>query len=183
MANAYSMDELLEFLNLASDRGLMPSATTMALSVAVRNVFGVLTEDERKNLDSIDLASAVKRFTTKRAREFSPGSLKEYGRRVQRAVELYQQWRNDPSNFSVKTKVTKSVARKPRWSGVEELQPASVTEPAGIESAAPTRNGGYTSSISIRANWIVTLSNIPGDLSAAEAERIAVFVRHLAVTN
>ena len=50
MANAYSLEDLLEFLDHASDRGLIPTATARALAVAARNVMGVLTDEERRDL-------------------------------------------------------------------------------------------------------------------------------------
>ena len=46
MANSYSADDLLEFLDHAGDKGLMPAATAQALAVATRNVMGILAEDE-----------------------------------------------------------------------------------------------------------------------------------------
>ena len=46
MPQAYSVDDLLEFLDHAGDRGLMPAATAQALAVASRNVMGVLGEQE-----------------------------------------------------------------------------------------------------------------------------------------
>jgi hypothetical protein len=45
MENAYSVDDLLEFLDHAGDRGLMPAATAQALAVASRNVLGILGDE------------------------------------------------------------------------------------------------------------------------------------------
>ena len=46
MANGYSADDLLEFLDHAGDKGLMPAATAQALAVATRNVLGILSDVE-----------------------------------------------------------------------------------------------------------------------------------------
>ncbi|MGH7710527.1 MAG: hypothetical protein ACREOG_04555, partial [Gemmatimonadaceae bacterium] len=70
MANAYSMDDLLDFLDHAGDRGLMPAATAQALAVATRNVLGVLSDQERANLDAQDVEAVIRRFNNKRARDF-----------------------------------------------------------------------------------------------------------------
>lgn len=176
------MEDVLDFLSHASDRGLMPAATATALGVAVRNVLGVLTDEERHDLGQLDLDAVVKRFNNKRARDFSPSSLKEYGRRVQRAIELYQRWQNDPANFAVKTRATSTGNRKQR-NGDGTPQQSEVALQLGREqTAAPaTPNGGYASSIPIRPNWVVTVTNIPVDLTVAESERLTKFIRMLAV--
>lgn len=117
MKTEHSVDDLLDFINHAGDRGVMPTATAQALAVAARNVFAVLDDKERKNLPLEDLDGIIRRFNNKRAKDFNPASLKAYGQRVQRAVEMYLQWKADPANFSVKTRATSSshasVAEKP----------------------------------------------------------------------
>lgn len=190
MANTYSMEDVLDFLSHASERGLMPPATVTALGVAVRNVLGVLTDEERGDIGSLDLAAVIKRFTNKRARDFSPTSLKEYGRRAQRAIDLYRQWSSDPANFSVKTRAT-NAGRKRQRNGSESASPAPAAEWRAIDSLEPYQSpsapislplsGGYTTSMPIRTDWVVTVSNLPPDLTPAEAERLAKFIRLLAV--
>lgn len=177
MANAYSADDLLDFLDHAGDKGLMPAATAQALAVASRNVFGVLSDDERKDLGKLDIESVVKRFTNKRARDFNPKSLKEYGRRVTRALNLYLTWREDPANFTVKTRTTvNSRKRGNSHPGAEDDNTFSAAT-----SEPPSRPGGYQTSIPVRPGVVLTLQNVPHDLTKAEAERLAAFVRMLAV--
>jgi len=178
MVNAFSLNDLLDFLDHAGDRGLMPTATATALAVASRNVFGVLSEQERTNLAAQDIAAVVKRFNNKRAKDFNPSSLKEYGRRVQRAMDLFLNWREDPANFTVKTRATSTVRRKEKASNSQGTpgSPGQATEPA--PSMGPD---AYQSSVPVRPGLVVTLSNIPFDLTTTEAERIASFVRMLAV--
>jgi hypothetical protein len=74
MTNAYSTDDLLEFLDHAAKRGLMTTATAQALAVASRNVLGVLTAEERADLSRLDIDAVVKRFVNKRAKDFNPAS-------------------------------------------------------------------------------------------------------------
>jgi hypothetical protein len=116
MANGYSTDDLLEFLDHAGDKGLMPAATAQALAVATRNVLAILSEQEKADLSQLDLDTAIKRFTNKRAKDFNPTSLKEYGRRVRRAVELFLNWREDPANFTIKTRTTSAPRKKDKGS-------------------------------------------------------------------
>jgi hypothetical protein len=178
MANAYTVEDLLKFLDHAGDKGLMPAATAQALAVASRNVMGVLSEQEKKDLSQQDMDSVVKRFNNKRARDFSPSSLKEYGRRVHKAVDLFLKWREDPSNFTVKTRAT-SGSRKKDQSQETAAGPDSAESPA--DGVGMSRPGTYHSSIPVRPGVVVTLANVPHDLSKAEAERLANFVRMLAI--
>ena len=178
MANGYSMDDLLEFLAHASDKGLMPAATATALGVASRNVLGMLDDSEREDIRNLDLDGVIKRFTNKRARDFSPTSLKEYGRRVRRAVDLFLSWRGDPANFTVKTRATNS-RKKDRPARSEPLLGLHEEGDAPVTPAYDA--GGYKSAFPIRPGTVVTVSNIPSDLTAAEAERLAKFVRMLAL--
>lgn len=177
MANAYSAGDLLEFLDHASDKGLMPAATAQALAVATRNVLGILSDEEKADLSQLDLDAAIKRFSNKRAKNFNPASLKEYGRRIRRAVDLFLSWREDPANFTIKTRTTSAPRRRERGSGNGE----PVAREAPMEQIPDDVAGTYRSSLPVRPGLVVTLSNVPYDLTSAEAERIARFVRMLAL--
>lgn len=179
MANGYSVDDLLDFLAHAGDKGLMPAATASALGVATRKVLSVLDSPEREDVRRLDVDGVIKRFTNKRAKEFNPTSLKEYGRRVHRAIDLFLSWRADPANFTVKTRATSTARKKDRPS-----RPETVTreiDQKDDSATAPRDDGGYQSSFPIRPGTVVTVLNIPSDLTPAEAERLAKFVRMLAV--
>ncbi len=177
MANGYSADDLLEFLDHVGDKGPMPATTAQALAVATRNVLAILSDEEKVDLSRLDLDTAIKRFTNKRAKDFNPTSLKEYGRRVRRAVALFLNWREDPANFTVKTRTTNAVRRKDK--GYANGEPATRDTPA--EQLPEEAAGTYRSSVPVRPGLVVTLVNIPNDLTRAEAERIATFVRMLAL--
>jgi len=188
MQNGHSLEDLLDFLSHAGERGLMPTATAQALAVATRNVFSVLDDAERSSLPFDDLEAVIRRFNNKRARDFNPASLKEYGRRVRRAVEMYQQWKSDPANFTVKTRSTNTSKKKEKVNGrtAPAGQPGAIqdsVEPALATNAAPVTAGsvtGYQTAFPVRAGHVVVVANIPFDLSQSEAERLAQFIRLLA---
>jgi hypothetical protein len=121
--------------------------------------------------------SVVKRFTNKRAKDFNPSSLKEYGRRVHRARDLDLNWREDPAIFSVKARATTNARKKDRS---PELAAASDTVEGDLE-VAPRTLGTYQTALPVRPGVVITTSNIPHDLSSTEAERLASFVKMLAV--
>lgn len=177
MTNAYSAHDLLEFIEHAGDKGLMPAATAQALAVATRNVVGILSDDEKADLSRLELDAAIQRFTNKRAKDFNPTSLKEYGRRIKRAVELFLSWREDPANFSIKTRAGSAPRKKEK--GSESSDPAK--REVSTDDISDEIAGTYRSSVPVRPGLVVTLVNVPDDLTSAEAERIAQFVRLLAL--
>ena len=179
MATNYALDDLLSFLIHASERGLIPAATAQALAVASRNIFAVLTDHEKTDIRTLNLDKIIKRFTNKRAKEFSPSSLAEYGRRVRKAVELFVAWRNDPTGFTVTTRSTGRVAA---LSGVSGASARALGATLSVDPAqTPCGEGNYETTIPVRPGQLVTISNLPRDLSKAEAERLVEFVRMLAV--
>jgi hypothetical protein len=188
MQSGHSVDDLVDFLNHAGERGLMPVATAQALAVATRNVFSVLDEAERADLPLDDLEGIIRRFNNKRARDFNPGSLKEYGRRVRRAVDMYQQWKHDPANFTIKTRATSTPKKKERGTdrlGASAASRASADDaefpaPPALPIGSTATAAGYQTAFPVRQGQVVTIQNIPFDLSAAEAERLAQFIRLLA---
>lgn len=179
MANGYSVDDLLDFLEQASDKGLLPAATASALRVATRNVLSVLNGPGRDDVRRLDLDGVIKRFTNKRGGEFSPSSLKEYARRVRRAIELFLSWRGDPENFAVKTRATSAARKRDRLRRPETMTLGIDQRGASVTAQRDARI--YHSSFPIRPGTVVTVLNIPSDLTPAEAERLAKFVRILAV--
>jgi hypothetical protein len=177
MPNAYSVDDLLDFLDHAAKRGLMPAATAQALAVASRNVLGVLMDDEKKDLAQVDIDAVVKRFTNKRAKDFNPSSLKVYGQRVHKAVRLFLDWRKDPASFTVKTRTPRGTAKRRNGSPDDRSQTPDV--PA---AAVPVQiDGTYQPALPIRPGVVVTLLNVPVDLTSAEADRLAGFIKMLVI--
>lgn len=181
MQDTHSADDLLDFLTHAAERGLMPAATAQALSVATRNVVSVLDDAERADLPLDDLDGIIRRFTNKRARDFNPATLKEYGRRLERAVSMYLRWREDPASFTVKTRATKSPKKKERGQPARQSEaPVSQPTPGEPSVRAVSDGSGYGTAFPVRPGQVVTIGNVPHDLTAAEAERLAQFIRLLA---
>lgn len=189
MKGEYTLEELLDFLVHAAERGLMPAATAQALAVATRNVFAVLDDTERTGLPLDDLDGIIRRFHNKRARDFNPSSLKEYERRVRRAAELFLQWKQDPANFKVPTRSTPTSNKRGKNGAragdssrhTSAMAPADVAVPEDT-SAAPVSSASaavYDTKLPVRPGHMVQLSNLPFDLTVAEAERLAQFVRLL----
>lgn len=190
MKNPYSLEALLDFLTHASQRGILPTATAAALTVAARSVLGMLNPDEQHDLRTTNLDSAINRFNNKRAEDVSPASLKEYGQRTRRAVEHFLRWHDDPENFSAKTRQTKKRAAllnkgqaSPQQGGADtydaqQVESRTVMEPQVVDQEKLEL---YDTAFPIRPGVVAWLTNIPYNLTKAEAERLAQFVRMLAI--
>lgn len=181
MSQVHSVEDLLDFLSHAGDRGIIPVATAQALGVAVRNVASILSEEERRSLPLDDLDPIIRRFNNKRARDFNPGSLKEYGRRLKRAAEMYIRWREDPANFTAKTRATQQSKKKERPSTSKAIE-TEAAQPVAQDAfvRATVSLTGYSTAFPVRQGQVVTVDNIPHDLTTAEAERLAAFIKLLA---
>lgn len=179
MSSVLLSDEgLLVFLDVAATRGALPRATAAALTVACRRVMEVLTAKERANLLNVDPAAVIKRFDHKFADRFSARSLKDYGRRFERALELFKQWNASPSNFSAPMRLTRRARQHPATLAPTREQTSVLTEG---HTAPPPGASSFHSSFPVRPGTVVTLLNVPTDLTRAEADRLAQFIRMLAV--
>ncbi|MEP6833819.1 MAG: hypothetical protein ABJB74_10500 [Gemmatimonas sp.] len=161
----------------------MPAATAQALAVGSRNVFGILSDKEKEDVRKLKLDDVIKRFTNKRAKDFNTGSLKEYGRRTKKAIELFTAWRADPTNLNVKTRVTqtRATSRPPTYLAEARADdaPSAYAQP-NAEHAEWTGNA-YQTTLPVRAGHLITISNIPTDLTKAEADKLAGLIRMLAI--
>ena len=183
MATEFGTDAVLDFLVHAGERGLLPAGTASALAVGSRTVFAILEDDEAADLRAVDLNAIVARFANRRARDFNPSSLKEYGRRAHRAWALFSAWKADPANFSPKSRATAAkTAREPKSRNGRptiDVAPSPLAVPTPHELPVNESLGLYTTAFPIRRGHLVTLGNVPADLTVEEAERLASFVRLL----
>jgi len=189
MGEGHTVEELLDFLTHAGARGLMPAATAQALAVATRKVFAVLEGAEGTGLPLDDLEGVIRRFHSARHRDLTPSSLTEYERRVRRASALFLQWKQDPARFTVPTRATSPSTMRRNTSarrGVSSRQApanASTEHPVPVDTLSPpvtpASSTVYDTTLPVRSGHMVQLSNLPVDLTRAEAERLAQFVRLL----
>jgi hypothetical protein len=179
MPDGYSTGDMLDFLEHAAERGMVPAATAQGLAVASRQVLSVLADGEGDDVRKLDLDSVVHRFHNKRARDFSPGSLRTYEQRTRRAIDEFLTWRADPANFRAKTRapVRRTAVMEQGIDNAGNHSVHSEVPPPYVVSRA----SGYQTSFPLRPGYLITIANVPQDLTPAEAERMAQFVRMLAV--
>jgi hypothetical protein len=185
--NMYSTSDVLDFLEHAGDRGLMPPATAQALAVACRRIFEILDDGERADVRKLDLDELAQRFANKRASDFRPDSLKEYQRRLKRAVDGFISWREDPTSYRAPRRASKS-SKDTKQPGVRSSAQLSEDHPTVANSSrsrddhAPAAHRVsdadryFDTNFPLRAGHVVTVRGVPIDMTKAESDRLAQFL-------
>src|SRR2546421_13060982 len=94
-----SGQDLVDFLDYASDKGLMEANTAASSKTAVQKVLGMEGDLSQIDVASLDLDQLLRRFETKFKSDFTPGSLNTYGSRVRGAVANFLAWSHDPAGW------------------------------------------------------------------------------------
>jgi len=176
MAEDFSKQALLNFLEYEKAKGLVKEATIASRKAAVNAVLGILDDDETSDVRAIDLDAAMSRFANKREGDFSPDSLRVYKSRVLNAIEDFARYRENPAGFKPGVVMRQRSAPKPASSPVQPQQRAQISVD---ESVQP---GAVSFPIPIRPGTVVKLVGIPSDLTRREANKIANIVMALAMS-
>lgn len=172
---------LLSFLDWAGRTGEMNPATARAWAATARAVLAVEAEPDTVDVRGLDVESLLDRFQMLNRTKYSSGSMTTYRSRFRQAVSAYQLWLDgDPGWKPAKTR-SNGNARKA--SKKAEQQSEAVTPAA--EPVAPEASHAHSSprmvayDMPLRPDMLVRLT-LPVDLTSADAERVAAFVRSLA---
>ena len=175
-----SVSDLEAFLSYLGEKGLLTPAAAASRRAATGKVFGVLSDNEREDVFSLDLEQVVGRFTNLHGKEYKPGSLQAYVSRVRASLDDFRRYVDDPVNF----KMTKSTAPKQskgagataknvktQTDDAEAAPQASATMPA-LETVFP---------IPIRDGVVVKIYGLPFDLTESEANKISAVIKAMAL--
>jgi len=186
MDKQYSYKALMEFLEYVENHGLWKANTAVGYRSAASKVAGDLTEQEADDVRQIDLDLLFQRFMNRNRVKVSPGTLATYKQRLQKAIGEFQRYREDPIGY----KPSVGGGRSPSGDGgSRSAKPARkrpVTEPAATTpSTAATPSGpSGTQMLNIpfplRPDFLASVQ-VPRDLKKTEADRLAAFIKALAV--
>ena len=182
----YSLDGFNKFLDYVVDKGLMKPDTAKGRKRAANAILGILGPDECSDLRSIDIDQVAQRFANLQGSEFKPASLREYQNRTRSALADFFDYVEDPISFKPSAKQRK---RKGAENGEKPTKKASGRSSRGT-AKNPVDSHDKTDThdklvfpIPIRPGLIVEVSNIPEDLTSAEANKISAVVSALAVAS
>ena len=175
--------DLLRFLLQAVADGHLNAATGNAQRVAVAKILtlaGALDEIDVRNLDVEGLLS---RFSEAHRADYTPASLATYKTRFRNAVAMYLAWLAGRSDWP-------SVIRpRPGWTsqrkgpmGGRDVQVELTTGQSDDGRSGRVRAGSSQTVIHqlpLRPDLLVQVE-LPVDLTQADADRVAAFVRSLA---
>lgn len=180
-----SVHEVIEFLDIVSDKGFLNANTAGSRKTACKKLFGVL-DDEQQTVEyvlgNIDVVKA--RFSNLN-KSVSGNTVDMYGQRVLLALNGFLQWRDDRAGWekSVSTKrSTRSVSgdkktrsRAPR----KQRKTPRAQEGAGrkIDSGQETQDRGVRLvKFPLRTDFELEVKLPRNGLTVAELQRVAYFL-------
>lgn len=179
MSNGRSTADLLKFLDYLAEKGLMPAATAASRKASANKMLAVLSEEESRDITTIDMEEVALRFHNKNGQQYTPGSIQTYKSRVGSAIDDFRGYLANPLGFKTSSKPRQRMRpSKERAESAtstastgnrsqETLQQSSATTPA---SATP---GLSILPIALRPELTIQIAGLPFDLSRAEAQKLA----------
>ena len=182
----YSKAALERFLNTAEEQGLLNGNTVSGWKYAVARILEdyQLSDDMR----AVDPGTAVTRYHHKHPGVMKGTSLKEYQRRLTRALADFQVFVGDPTKYAGRgrgptettgngTKLKAKSVGKKRVKVVEPTEEPVEVERYRLERVPPIV--GLRLEFPMRPDFLVTVM-VPRDMKVYEARRFADFIMTLA---
>lgn len=171
---------LQEFLAWAGRTGEMNPTTADAWAVACRRILGVEEDPEGVNLRSLDIDRVTSRFENLNRTKFTSSSMSTYKARFASAVAAYLAWLDNEPWKPASRKASKPRSPRPAGSdgAVGSNDGADLVQPAP-PPAHPAGALVVTYRVPLRPDLMIEVA-LPTDLTVADADRLAGFVRALA---
>lgn len=178
---------LIAFLTWTIEKSELPAATASAMRTASAKVLSVDEGWEDLDLRNVDTEDLLRRFTNRSRSEYTEKSLAVYRQRFLKSVGMYLAFLSE-GDWRPRNGRTPVTARNgtPRNGGARHSE--AKAEPA--PSPAPTPAVAHTP-LTAHAEGLIEYPfpvrpglrarlNLPEDLTPAEAERVAAFIKTLA---
>jgi hypothetical protein len=175
--NHYTPERLMAFLRDAAIQGRLNPAVAKSRQSAIEQLFVELEPAERADIRRIDVDRLCQRLHKLQDSSIRPEVVMVYNKRVQAALADYFAWLDDPQGFSSiggdgfrKEKrhapSDQEVAREQK--ALEEITLAASEWPADLVA------------VPLREDRTVYVQNLPLDLTAREARKIARVIQAMA---
>lgn len=174
----YCLERLQDFLREAPMAGLLNPAVAKSRSNALEQIQRELTQDERADIRQIDVDDVCARLHKIEDSSVRPEVVDLYNKRLKATLTDYIAWVGDSKSFrSVggdRAKQSKRAARAENGDRAEEVRALEETSLTTSEWAPGLL------SIPLREGLSVFVHNLPLDLEANEAQKIARVIEALA---
>jgi len=174
----FTPERLLEFLRQAPAQGVLNPALARSRATALEQLFTALTPEERADIRLIDVDRLAGRVHKMEGSTIRPEVLELYRTRVQDALVDYFAWVKNPKTFA--TIAGHQLRRGIRGFNVEADNAEEARALENIALLTSERRKDYVS-VPLREDVTVYVTNLPLDLSAAEARKISRVVAALAL--
>ncbi len=188
----FSSKEMLRFIDFVGERGIVNESKAKNWKGAAQQFLAILADEEKPDLRSLDLDHLFDRFGNIKRTSMSGSSIKIYGSRFKGALNDFLSWAEDPTNYrhsgrtitagtDVRSKKSKSSTAKTTPKKPED-QAVSQRENLGQQQIAQLiENRVVVFPIPISGGRIVTINNLPHELTKADAEKISSVIKALAM--
>lgn len=177
---SYTAESLLKFLKQAGMEGLINPAAARSRRNAVEQLYGELTDDERRDVRTLDVDELASRFHKLEGSSIRSEALALYVERFKMALADFVRWMDNPESFSgVGGERPRAI---PRRSGGRNAIDRDTAEAERITLEA-TENPSSVVPVPLRKTNVVYVANLPLDLTAEEADKISRVIRAFAVRN
>lgn len=171
--------DFVGFWSWAVGKGLMNSNTARALGAAAKQVMMIEDNWESKEIsNNFNAEDILSRFKNLKAKNFKPESLLAYERRFRQALSLFLKYQEDPANWKPGEMITKRIRSRGEVQNDFPGKPNDVVVPNTPER--PPTSGLMDYPFPLRENCIARV-RIPTDIKMTEVERLAAFLRALAI--
>jgi len=183
MTSTATFEDLMNFLDYLSTKGLMKEQTVASRKAVANKVFEVLDDEDRSDVLAVNLDDVMSRFINKVGSNYSPGSLQTYKSRLSSTLEDFQSYRQNPMGF--RPSIATRAARKPKPSN-ETSGPETSHTPVAPEERQhiPTKSAMPAVDIlpiPLRADLTVRVQGLPFDLTPLEAKKISSVIQAFVV--
>jgi len=171
----YSENAFHHFMRESAVSGLIKPATARARKLAAEQLLVELKSHERTDMRLVDVDELCSRFHKLQESTIRPESLDVYRSRLLDALADFVRWTDEPGSFVPRESEFKTTRKS--------LRSETQGETRAREELAlnPPRNPHDIFPVPIRDDLVVYIQNVPLDMTASEADKVAAVVRALAV--
>lgn len=175
MANRdYSEAAFLDFLRQGTVAGVIRPSTARSRRKAAEQLLVQLKSNERLDLRQLDVDDLCTRFHKLQGSTIRPETLQIYNERLKAGLRDFFRWIDNPDSF---TSVEGETPEVELVAARDDPGQAQAREQLALD---PPRSPHDIFPVPIREDLVVYIQNVPLDLTAREAERIARVVKALA---
>jgi hypothetical protein len=178
----YSANALANFLEYAADKGLLKRATARSRKIASMKILEALDEDDKKDLREINIDDAFNRFQNLASSSLKPESLAVYKSRFTSALNDFLRWNENPATFRSSTVARSARTAEGIGGNVKRAHGGGIKEKKFGGHTKTDHHTGLIFPVPIREGVVVSIANIPSDLTKEEATKIAAVVHALAAS-